>query len=44
MILLENMFDAQMILNGFLHFVFSKQIQLFWKILHKFVIKIDSYV
>ena len=28
---------------AFCIFIFSKQIQLFWKILHKFVIKIDSY-
>ena len=44
MIVLENVYAAQMILNGFLlFFVFSKQIQLSWKCLHKLMIKIDIH-
>ena len=43
MIVLENIYVAQMIVNGFLLFVFSKQIQSIYKDLHKLMIEIDIH-
>ena len=43
MIVLEDVYVAQMIINHFFHFYKFKRNSIVLKFLHKFVIKIDSY-